>query len=234
MFVINKLVFIPYIRNKDQFKRRDVQMATTKKVYIVHGYGATPEDHWFGWLEEMLTTEQVEVERIRFPAPMTPHLTDWLNTLAATVPAPDEHTYFVTHSLGGITVLRYLLALDAMQATVPNATAPLKIGGIVLVSGFADLPVDMPADFPDMTSFYRAPLDYEALRSLIPQRSVIAAQDDWVVPFAYSAELANSLQCALIALAHGGHFLGDEGFTTFPLVYETIAAQLQLNAKTQA
>lgn len=35
-----------------------------KNVYIIHGYQAVPEDHWFGWLEQNIRQTGAHAERI--------------------------------------------------------------------------------------------------------------------------------------------------------------------------
>jgi len=37
-----------------------------KRAFIIHGYGATPEDHWFSWLAQQL--QAAGVATVRSPA----------------------------------------------------------------------------------------------------------------------------------------------------------------------
>lgn len=53
-------------------------------------------------------------------------------------------------------------------------------------------------------------------------RAIIAAIDDSIVPLAFSKELAESLDATFIPVERGHHFLGDDGFTEFPLVLEEL------------
>ncbi|WP_202845075.1 RBBP9/YdeN family alpha/beta hydrolase [Luteimonas saliphila] len=178
------------------------------RVYIVHGYGASPSDHWFPWLRDAMERRGATVSIVELPTPGDPQPDAWLQTLRAQVPAPDQDTWFVAHSLGGIALLRYLVAADAGA----------RIGGFVLVSGFNDrLPI-----LPQLDGFRDPDLDYGRLVRMAGQRVVIAADDDAIVPPPLSQDLARSLEARFVAVARGGHFLGSDGFERFPLVLDEL------------
>lgn len=180
-----------------------------KKVYIIHGYGASPGSHWFPWLRDRLTEAGADVDILEMPTPQEPKLDAWINQVAAAVQDIDSHTYFVAHSLGCITTLRYLQR--------QNPAKP--IGGMVLVSGF-DKPLP---DLPMLDEFTQQALDYDRLIRSANRRAVIAAKDDSIVPFAYSKELMEQLHADFYEVEHGGHFLESDGYTTLPIVYDVLA-----------
>ena len=47
LILVLSVFSLSYAQNKNTKKME-------KQVYIVHGYGATPDNHWFKWLEEEL------------------------------------------------------------------------------------------------------------------------------------------------------------------------------------
>lgn len=184
-----------------------------KKVFIVHGYSASPADHWFPWLRSRLTEAGAHVEILTMPNPQDPKLDAWIRQVTASVREAHSQTYFVAHSLGCITVLHYLQRLQS---------AP-SIGGMVLVSGFAKrLP-----DLPMLDEFTRQALDYDKLIRSAARRVVVAAKDDSIVPFSFSKELAEQLQGEFYEVERGGHFLASDGYTTHPLVFDIIAGMLK-------
>ncbi|ABE49149.1 RBBP9/YdeN family alpha/beta hydrolase [Methylobacillus flagellatus] len=175
-------------------------------VYIIHGYQASPESHWFPWIKQALESQGFRVLVPALPASDRPEMEGWLDCLHAHVVQPDQHTYFVGHSLGCITLLRFL-----EQHEQP-------VGGMALVSGFAE-----PLSFlPALDAFTAAPLDVEKLISLVPRRLVLAAQDDYIVPYPYSLRLAEKLDAAWELFERGGHFMAQDGFTEFPALYDMI------------
>lgn len=178
------------------------------QVYIVHGYGASPDNHWFPWLEEALATKGIACHRLAMPNSDKPNLDAWLNTLADQT-VIDNQTVVVGHSLGCITWLTYL------------ARNFKKPAGAVLVSGFYQ-PLDT---LPELTVFSNV---YAISPPLAQFKSyVVAALDDAIVPHHYSDELAKHLKADYIRLPEGGHFLDREGCIEFPLVLELIEKLLQ-------
>lgn len=177
-------------------------------IHIVHGFDASPAHHWFPWLKQALEQQGHRASVADLPASHAPTPQAWVQALQEQVPAPDRDTWFVSHSLGGIALLRYLERL-------PAATA---IGGYVLVSGF-NAPL---ASLPQLEAFAKPDLDVQRLSRIAAQRSVIASADDYAVPPALSEALAGQLQASYRLVERGGHFLASEGFTEFPLVLDEL------------
>ncbi len=115
-----------------------------KKVYIIHGYTGYPDKNWFPWLKLELEKLGIQVFVPAMPHTEAPQYSEWLAYLQSLVQKPDSDTYFVGHSLGCITILQYL----------NNLSAPIKIGGAVLVAGFST-----PIHLTELNSFFGVPLD---------------------------------------------------------------------------
>lgn len=113
-----------------------------------------------------------------------------------------KDVYFVGHSLGCITVLRYLEQINQ------------TIGGVVLVAGVPLL--------PQLDEFTAQPLNSSHLRQQIKQRCVIAADNDATIPFALTETLSQQLNARFLTVKDGGHFLLSEGFDTLPVVQEEL------------
>lgn len=178
-------------------------------VHIVHGYGASPSDHWFPWLKRELEKTGATVSIIDLPSPDDPEPEAWQRALAAQLPVLDGNTWFVAHSLGGIALLRYL----------ESAAGTSAIGGYVLVSGFNG----HLAVLPQLDGFAQPGIDYQRLSHIARNRVVIASEDDTIVPQALSRALAGSLDARFVPVERSGHFLDSDGFTEFPLVRDVLA-----------
>jgi predicted alpha/beta hydrolase family esterase len=184
-----------------------------KQVYIVHGYMASPSDHWFGWLKTQLEARGAKVSILAMPDSSNPDPAAWQRHLEQSVSTHDGDTYFVAHSLGCIALLHYLQSLPA----------DTRIGGLLLVSGFnASLSLIQQLD-----NFTNSPmLDADRIIAMSPERAVIASRNDAIVPYALTVDLSRQLQAQLSTVDEGGHFLGSEGFTTLPVAYELLAAMM--------
>jgi predicted alpha/beta hydrolase family esterase len=178
------------------------------QVYIIHGYGASPTNHWFPWLKDKLIADDHQVSVLHMPNSSNPRQEEWLDTLASSIKSIDNYTYFVTHSLGSITLLKYLEQLN-----------PLPIfGGFILVSGFSK-PLSI---LPSLNPFTEQEVDYNKIISATNSRTVIAAKDDNIVPYQFSQNLSKQLDASFFPVEKGGHFLEGDGYITFPSVYDIL------------
>jgi len=178
---------------------------------IVHGYSATPADHWFGSLTEALERAGVAVRVPALPDAGEPHLEKWITAVGQAIGAPDERTGIVTHSLGGVTALH---ALDR----VPGQW---RLAAFVAVAGF----VSALPTLPQLDSFTAVRPDVERTAARTAHRSVLLSDNDGYVPAAHTAALGQALRAEAITVPGAGHFLAEEGITTLPEVAERLLAR---------
>ena len=100
-----------------------------KKVFIVHGWEGYPEEGWFPWLKTELEKEEFSVDILQMPNPSEPKMEEWVPFLSEKSKEVNEDTYFVGHSVGCQTILRYLVDLSE----------DIKVGGVVLVGAWFSL-----------------------------------------------------------------------------------------------
>jgi predicted alpha/beta hydrolase family esterase len=186
-----------------------------KQVYIIHGYTASPADHWFPWLQDKLQEDGVSVDILEMPNSQAPKLNEWIEYLLQNIKVLHKDTYFIGHSLGCVSILRYLQQV--------NISEPL--GGAVFVSGFTD-PVP---SLPSLDEFTIDHLDDQQIMASLKARAAIASKDDTIVPFALSKKLAEDMQADFHEVDHGGHFLQSDGFTTLPMVYQVLLEMMNAN-----
>lgn len=195
----------------------DTASAKPVRVFIVHGYTAAPDRHWFPWLKSRMETAHGALVKVpAMPTPDTPCPKAWHRHLQDVIGTADDHTYLIGHSLGSVAVLRYAAGL----------AAGTTLGGIILVAGFnAPLPT-----LPALDGFMAEPADLRPVITVSPKRAIIHSDNDAIVPPAFTADLAAALGVAADVVPNGGHFLGDEGFREFPLVYEYLQQFIQETA----
>lgn len=184
-----------------------------KRAFIIHGWGATPADHWFSWLSDGLKTHGYTVEVPALPNPAAPVFADWQRTLANRIGIPQPNDLFVAHSLGGITLLHYL-----------SQTAPAEVGGLVLVSAFAEKLPKLPEIEGYSIDNYvaQARLNLPAIRAMTANTACIVSSNDSIVAPEASLKLANALQAHVITVPDAGHFLASDGFDTLPQVLQAV------------
>lgn len=102
-----------------------------KKVYLIHGWGGSSEEVWFDWLKQELPKKGFEVEAFDMPNTNSPKIEEWVKYLEKNIADEDigERTFFVGHSIGCQTIMRFLEKLHKHK----------KVGGCVFVAGWFDL-----------------------------------------------------------------------------------------------
>jgi len=100
-----------------------------KKVYIIHGWAMDSNMSWIKWLEKELSKKNIEVHALDMPNANQPKIEEWVDYLKKNVKGLDEESFFVGHSVGCQTILRFL----------EKEPKELKIGGCVFVAPWIDL-----------------------------------------------------------------------------------------------
>ncbi|MGW4495330.1 RBBP9/YdeN family alpha/beta hydrolase [Streptomyces sp. NPDC004376] len=175
---------------------------THPRATIIHGYGATPKDHWFPWLAERLEERGVRTTVPALPDKDHPDPDRWTSAAGAALGTPDARTTVVAHSLGCLTVLRRLSTLRG----------DWRLGTLVLVSGFV---APLPA-IPELDPFIAGGCDPTPLPARIDHLAVLRSDADPLVPASHTDHLATLLGTTARVIPGAGHFLADDGVTELP------------------
>ncbi|MEU9591704.1 alpha/beta hydrolase [Streptomyces sp. NPDC048193] len=183
---------------------------TRRRATIIHGYGATPEDHWFGWLAGRLRADGVPTTVPALPDPQDPDPAKWTDAVRTELGTPDERSIVVAHSLGCLTVLRHLRSLPGTW----------RLGALVLVSGFVDR---LPA-LPELDAYIGHGCDVTGIGDRVDRLTVIRSDADPLVPTGHTDRLAGLLGVRARTVPGSGHFLASDGVTSLPEVRDAISS----------
>src|SRR4030043_572120 len=102
-----------------------------KRAYLIHGWGGTGSGGWFDWLKQELPKKGFIVQSFDMPNTDEPKIEEWVGHLEKEIPLEeiDEETYFIGHSVGCQTIIRFLEKLHKTK----------RIGGCAFVAGWFDL-----------------------------------------------------------------------------------------------
>lgn len=183
-----------------------------KRVFLIHGWEGAPDEGWQLWIKPKLIEKGFEVIMPEMPDANTPTLKKWLSHLTKVVGTPDEECYFVGHSLGCITVLRYLESLKNDQ----------KVGGVILVAGFShDLEYEEYKG--ELNSFFENKLDFEKVKQHCDTFVAIHSSDDSWVKMKHLNIFEEKLGAKGIAMENMKHFSADDEINELPIVlYELL------------
>ncbi|MDQ1103390.1 RBBP9/YdeN family alpha/beta hydrolase [Nocardioides zeae] len=179
-----------------------------RRAVIFHGFRATPEDHWFGWLAARLAQHDIPTTVPALPGPAEPDPAAWERAVAAALRTPDAGTCVVAHSLGCLTVLRHLRAR-------PPAW---RLGTLVLVSGFVER---LPA-LPELDGFIGDGGDTSGIADRVDCLVVLRSDDDPIVPPELTDRLAARLGVEAQVVPGAGHFMASDGVTALPQVLDVL------------
>ena len=170
-----------------------------KRVFLIHGWEGNPEKDWFVWMKNELEQRGFNVGAPAMPDSMDPKMDAWVSHLANTVGNPNEETYFIGHSLGCITILRYLETLQENQ----------KIGGAVLVAGFGHN-LEYEGYENELLSFFQTPVDWEDMKKHCAKFVAIHSEDDPFVPIKHNNLFQEKLGARSIVEQGRGHYNDKE------------------------
>jgi len=179
-----------------------------KRVFFIHGWEGSPEEGWRPWLREQLEAKGFTVINLSMPDTNYPQMNEWIDTLRDAVGVPDKDCYFVGHSLGCITILRYLESLSQGQ----------KIGGALLVAAFTeDLGIN------EIKNFFTKDINWEKIKKHCNNFTVLLSDNDQYVPLSYGDTFKEKLNAKIIIKRNLGHFNGDDVPTELPPVLDAFS-----------
>ena len=174
---------------------------------MVHGWEGNPEGHWFPWLKGELEKLDFKVEVPQMPNPKEPQMSEWVPHLAKVVGEPDIEACLVGHSLGCITILRYLEGLPEGK----------RIGKAVMVAGFTD-----PLGYKELENYFQKPIDWEKIKKHCSDFVAINSDNDPYVPLKHADIFKEKLDVKVV-IEHGkGHMSGSANIKELPSVLEAI------------
>ena len=170
-----------------------------KKVFIIHGFCGRPNGGWRPWLMGELSKNNIYACALPMPNPDVPIKEEWIEEIKNVIKNPNEDIYLVGHSLGVPAILRYLETLSINN----------KIGGAVLVSG--PIYKRMKEEYESVDKFLETDFDFNHIKSVCNNFSVIHGNNDESVSFREGEDLSRKLSCDLFLVKNGGHLNDGAG-----------------------
>lgn len=188
-----------------------------KRAIIIHCWEGTPDYCWYPWLKQELEKKDFSVEVPAMPETELPKQKLWVPKMHEVIGEPNEELILIGHSVGCITILRYLESLKSGQ----------KIGGAVLVAGFTD-----DLGFDELKNYFETEISWEKINSHCEKFVAIHSDNDPFVPLNHGDILNEKLEAEVKVLNNRGHFSGsvdnEESCTKLP---EVLAAVEQITPR---
>ena len=173
-----------------------------KKIYIVHCWDGTKDDGWYPWLDKELSSRGNLVYRFNMPNTANPKIEEWVDYLDKQVNILDENTFFIGHSIGCQTIMRYLETKDIS-----------RIGGILFVAPWLDLLKEAVSDeesFNTAKPWLTKKIDFEKVKKFTNNINCIFSDDDYFVSIKQKDEFEKLLNANTLVVSGKGHISQDD------------------------
>ncbi len=184
-----------------------------KRVFIIHGWGGTPDSEWLPWLAKNLRKKGFLVEVPAMPDTDNPKIEAWTEHLQKIVGECDGNTYFVGGSIGCQAIMRYLEKIPESE----------KCGGIVFVAGWITLTglEDEEERFVS-SSWVNTPIDFEKVKRHAKKIVCLFSDNDPYVPAENWDIFSKNLDAEIIIEKNKGHFTEEDRVTELPAALEAV------------
>jgi uncharacterized protein len=192
-----------------------------KRAIIVHCWEGYPQYCWYPYVKKELEKRGFEVQVPVMPDTENPKLHQWLPMLKEIAGKPDESLFLIGHSLGCVTIMRYL----------ENLAENEKVGGVVFVAGFSN--IDNPKlEFEEIKNFFETQIDLEKIKNKSKNGFfAIHSDDDPYVDVKY-ADIFREKLGAEVIIKHGmkhfsGAIEGEESCKELPEVVQGVMKMVE-------
>lgn len=171
--------------------------------FIIHGSYGNPYKNWIPWLKKQLSKRKLECIVPDFPTPYKQDYESWSTILKAYLEIGyiTESTTFITHSLGGIFIVKFLLENK------------VKVKKIITIAGFNQ--VFFNDDMSFYTSFYTNENELKDIENYCDERISMYSNNDPYVSQTDAEMFADSILSEKVLILNAGHFNEKFEYTEF-------------------
>ena len=170
-----------------------------REVYIIHGWEGSPKEPMHQWMKKELEKKGFSVVAPIMPNPKEPEIDSWVNKISEIVDT-NEEIYFIGHSIGCQTILRYLEKSD------------IKVNGVVLIAPWMHLDEktieEEGKEIKEMARpWIETPINWKKVKSNIKNQVVcIFSDNDRYVPLSNADLFKEKLNAKIIVEHNKFHF----------------------------
>ena len=171
---------------------------TQQKVIMVHGWGGNNSDGWFGPLKKELEKEEIIVINPNMPDALNPKIEAWVGGLRDVSGEINENTYFIGHSIGCQTIMRFLERLKENEIS----------GGSILIAPWFNLSDETWDDKYTKEiakPWIETPIDFKKIKEHTKKILTIFSDNDPYVPLSDSELFKKNLNAEVMIIKNREH-----------------------------
>ena len=186
-----------------------------KRIFIIHGWGGNPKEAWLSWLMKGLSSKGVVACAPTMPNTENPKIDAWIPFLKKIVGKPDKDTYFVGHSIGCQTIMRYLETIN------------VKIGGVIFVAGWFSLKNLEPEEIKLVEPWMKTDINLNKVKKNSNKIIAIFSDNDPYVPLKDANIFREKLGAKIIIEKNKGHFTEEDNIKKMPIILKELLKWLK-------
>ena len=181
-----------------------------KRLFIIHRWDGSPEKDWLPWAKIEFKKKGYEVIVPLLPNPEDPKIEERIPFLTQVVGKADKNTFFIGHSIGCQTIMRYL-----------ETVYPHKIGGIIFVAGWFNLINLEDKESQEIAKpWLETPIDFVKVKNATDRIVVLLSENDPFVPLSDKEIFEEKLGARVIVENDKGHYTQRDGIMTVPTLLD--------------
>jgi predicted alpha/beta hydrolase family esterase len=171
-----------------------------KNILFIHGWEASPHEHWFPKAKEKFEKAGYKVYIPEMPGNYFPKKEKWLEIVGNL--HPDKNWILIGHSLGGVTVLKYLENAQKPIAQAILIAAPFDAMKFGAIENFFARPPSLRSGDSRRAGGY----DWEKIKENCPKFDIVNEDADPAVPLEHGEKFAKNLNGKLHVVRGFTHF----------------------------
>ncbi|MBS3092132.1 DUF1749 domain-containing protein [Candidatus Pacearchaeota archaeon] len=185
-----------------------------KRVFIVHRWDGNPNSDWYPWLKRELENKGFKVEVPKMPNTSEPKINAWVSYLRKAVGKLDNETYFIGHSIGCQTIMRYLEKEDYNG----------KIKKVIFVAGWFKL-ANLESKEEEIIAkpWMETPINFDKIKQKVSKIVVFLSSNE---PYGFvkynSKTFKEKLNAEVIIEQNMGHFSEGDNIKKLSEVLKSI------------
>lgn len=179
-----------------------------KRVFIVHGWGGSPNNDWLPWLKTILLKKNYDVKVPFMPDTENPQIEPWVNKLSETVGNLKNGDIFIGHSVGCQTILRFL----------ESTTGKIRAEKVFLVAPWKTVANLEAKEYEKIAQpWTNQPIDFNKIRLRAKAFVAIFSDNDPFVSLEDNLKFFQSqLPLKTLVLHQRGHFRQEDNAKELP------------------
>ncbi len=175
----------------------------TKRIFIIHGWGGSPNEIMLRLLKEKISNKGLEVISPQMPNTNEPKIEEWVQYLEKIVEKPDEETYFIGHSVGCQAIMRYI-------ETLPEK---IQVRKLIFIAGWFNL-VNLEDEEEERIAepWIKRPINFDRIKKISKEILVYISSNEYYGCIEENTKtFKEKLGAKVLFEENMGHFTDDEG-----------------------